>query len=79
MHSFWIGFFIGIAAGQLVLFVLVRHNVADAIKHWKRRPWRRVETLFWRAFETLLNYLDTLLATKRARDATDLGSPNLIE
>jgi hypothetical protein len=33
--------------------------------------------LFWRGVEKLLNYLDGLLARKREREASALGSPNL--
>jgi phosphatidylglycerophosphate synthase len=78
MGNFWTGFFLGIAVGQALLFALVRFNAHDIIRLWSRRAWRRGERLFWRGLEVLLNYLDGLLARKRARDAGDLGSPNLI-
>jgi hypothetical protein len=78
MDNFWIGFFAGIAAGQLIVFGLVRLNAMDSIKLWSRRARRWSVDLFWRGFEMLLNYLDELLALRRAREAGDLGSPNLI-
>jgi hypothetical protein len=78
MDSFWVGFFAGIAVGQVLLFGLLRLNVLDAIGLWSRLVRRKGEDLFWRGIEMLLNYLDELLARKRAREAGDLGSPNLI-
>jgi len=77
MDNFWIGFFAGVAAGQVIVFGLVRLNAMESIKLWSRRARRFSVDLFWRSVETLLNYLDELLATKRAREAGDLGSPNL--
>ncbi|MFB3880724.1 MAG: hypothetical protein ACE149_05645 [Armatimonadota bacterium] len=78
MDNFWLAFLAGIAAGQVILFVLVRLNAADYLRRWGRLAGRKADYLFWRGLETLLNYLDGLLARKRARDAGDLGSPNLI-
>jgi len=78
MDNFWIGFLAGIAAGQLALYALVRFEALDAIKLWGRRAKRHGVDLFWRGLEMLLNYLDGVLAVKRAREAGDLGSPNLI-
>jgi phosphatidylglycerophosphate synthase len=78
MGNFWTGFLLGIAAGQALLFGLLRLNAYDFIRLWSRRAWRRGEQLFWCGLEMLLNYLDGLLARKRAREAGDLGSPNLI-
>jgi hypothetical protein len=79
MGNFLIGFFAGIAAGQVIVFGLVRLNAMDTIKLWSRRARRFSVDLFWRGVEMLLNYLDGLLAIKRAREAGDLGSPNLID
>jgi len=78
MGSFWTGFFLGIAVGQALLLALVRLNAADVIRFWGRRARRKGADLVWRGIEMLLNYLDGLLARKRAREAGDLGSPNLI-
>jgi hypothetical protein len=78
MDSFWVGFFAGIAVGQVLLFGLVRLNALDAIRACGRLARRKGKALFWRGIEMLLDYLDELLARKRAREAGDLGSPNLI-
>jgi len=78
MGNFWTGFFLGIAVGQALLFGLLRLNAHSFIRLWSRRAWRGGEQVFWRGLELLVNYLDALLAGKRARDAGDLGSPNLI-
>jgi phosphatidylglycerophosphate synthase len=77
MNTFLGGFLVGIVVGPLVVAVLRRLGRIPFIKRQLVRVRRLSGGLFWRGVEKLLNYLDGLLARKREREASELGSPNL--
>ena len=78
MDNFWIGFFSGIAAGQIILIGIIHLCRIDLVRRLVERAGQWTAASFWRGIEMLLNYLEELLARKREREAGDLGSPNLL-
>jgi len=78
MDNFWIGFFSGVAAGQIILIAIIHLCRIDLVRRLVERAGQWTAALFWRGVELLLNYLEELLARKREREAGDLGSPNLV-
>ena len=78
MDSFWIGFFSGVAAGQIILIGIIHLCRIGLVRKLVERAGQWTAASFWRGIELLLNYLEELLARKREREAGDLGSPNLV-
>lgn len=78
MDNFWIGFFSGIAVGQIILIGIIHLCRIDLVRRLVERAGQWTAALFWRGVELLLSYLEELLARKREREAGDLGSPNLV-
>ena len=78
MDNFWIGFFSGVAAGQIILIGIIHLCRIDLVRKLVERAGQWTAASFWRGIEMLLNYLEELLARKREREAGDLGSPNLL-
>ena len=78
MDNFWIGFFSGVAAGQIILIGIIHLCRIDLVRRLVERAGQWTAASFWRGIEMLLNYLEELLARKREREAGDLGSPNLL-
>jgi hypothetical protein len=77
MNTFLGGLLVGIVVGPLVCAGLRRLERIPFVKRHLVRVRRWCGGLFWRGVEGLLNYLDGLLARKREREASELGSPNL--
>ena len=78
MDSFWIAFFSGIAAGQLILIGIIHLCRIDLVRRLVESATKWTAASFWRGVELLISYLEKLLARKREREAGDLGSPNLV-
>ena len=78
MDNFWIAFFCGVAAGQIILIGIVHLCRIDFVRKLVESAGQRTAALFWRGVELLISYLEELLARKREREAGDLGSPNLV-
>ena len=78
MDNFWIAFFSGIAAGQLILIGIIHLCRIDLRRRLAEGASRQSRALFWRGIERLISYLEELLSRKREREAGDLGSPNLV-
>ena len=77
MDNFWTAFFCGVAAGQIILIGIIQLCRIQFVRKLVDGAGQRTAALFWRGIESLLNYLEELLARKREREAGDLGSPNL--
>ncbi|MCJ7752621.1 MAG: hypothetical protein MUQ65_16285 [Armatimonadetes bacterium] len=78
MDNFWIGFFSGVAAGQIILIGIIHLCRIDLVRRLVESAGRWTAASFWRGIELLIGYLEELLARKREREAGDLGSPNLV-
>ncbi len=78
MDNFWIAFFSGLAAGQIILIGIIHLCRIDLVRRLMARAGQWTAASFWRGIELLINCLEELLARKREREAGDLGSPNLV-
>lgn len=78
MDSFWIAFFSGVAAGQIILIGIIHLCRIDLVRRLVEGAGQWTTASFWRGVELLLSYLEELLARKRECEAGDLGSPNLV-
>ena len=78
MDSFWIAFFSGVAAGQIILIGIIHLCRIGLVRRLVERAGQWTAASFWRGVELLLNFLEELLAKKRECEAGDLGSPNLV-